>query len=90
MFELVSSGANAQTPMTFRGTVDTRVYSNDILDAYMYSYVGAIGNDFLRQNDNARSLRARIIKDQTTNQHQTIPRIGLPPGSSDLTPIEHV
>ena len=40
-----------------RGTVDAQVYRDDILDAYVRSYAGAIGDVFLLQDDNARPHR---------------------------------
>ncbi|GBM65998.1 hypothetical protein AVEN_152202-1 [Araneus ventricosus] len=61
---------------------------DDILDAYMRHYAGAIGDDFLLQDDNARSHRARIMDDYL--QQETIQRIEWPARSLDLNPIEHV
>lgn len=37
-----------------RGTVNVHVYTDDIIDAYVSPYVGAIGDDFLIQEKNNR------------------------------------
>ncbi|GBM06604.1 hypothetical protein AVEN_220040-1 [Araneus ventricosus] len=46
-----------------RGTVNAQDYRNGILDAYVRPYAGAIGDDFLLQDDSARPHRARIVDD---------------------------
>ncbi|KFM64001.1 Testis-specific serine/threonine-protein kinase 1, partial [Stegodyphus mimosarum] len=61
---------------------------NDVLDAYVRPYAGAIGDAFLLQDDNATRHRARIADDYL--QQETIMRMEWPARSPDLNPIEHV
>ena len=44
-----------------RGTMDAEVYRDDILDAYVRPYAGAIGDACPLQDDNARPHRTRIV-----------------------------
>ena len=71
-----------------RGTVNAHVYRDDILDAYVRPYAGAIGDAFLLQDDNARPHRARIV--DVYLQRETIMRMEWPARSPDFNPIEHV
>ena len=50
--------------------------------------IGAIGDAFLLQDDNAKPRRVRIIHDYL--QQETIMRMEWPARSPDLNPIEHV
>ena len=62
-------------------------YVNEILDVYVRPYAGAVGENFILMDDNARAHRARI-----TNQYleqATIVRMEWPARSPDLIPIEH-
>ncbi|GBM82953.1 hypothetical protein AVEN_68103-1 [Araneus ventricosus] len=63
-------------------------YRDDILDAYVRPYAGAIGDDFLLQDDNARPNRTRIVDDYL--QQETIQRMEWPARSPNLNPMEHV
>ncbi|KFM75462.1 hypothetical protein X975_23465, partial [Stegodyphus mimosarum] len=64
VFGVGSLWVDAQTSMSFQGgTVNAQVYRDDILDAYVRPYVGAIGDAFLLQEDNARPHRACIVDD---------------------------
>ena len=68
-------------------TLTTVRYVNEILDVYVHPYAGAVGNDFILMDDNARAHRACI-----TNQYleqATILRMDRPARSPDLNPIEH-
>ncbi|GBL96397.1 hypothetical protein AVEN_43715-1 [Araneus ventricosus] len=65
-----------------------KAYRDDILDAYVCPYAGAIGDDFLLQDDNAKLHRARIVDDYL--QQETIQRMEWPARSPNLNPIEHV
>ena len=71
-----------------KGTENAEVYRDDILDAYVRPYAGAIGDAFLLQDDNARPHRARIVDDYL--QQETIILMKCPAQSPDLNPIEHV
>ena len=62
-------------------------YVNEILDVYVRPYAGAVGENFILMDDNARAHTASI-----TNQYleqATIVRMELPARSPDLNPIEH-
>ena len=50
-------------------------------------YAGAIGDDFILMDDNARPHRARIGNEYL--QRETIERMDWPAKSPDLFPIEH-
>ncbi|GBM71032.1 hypothetical protein AVEN_272378-1 [Araneus ventricosus] len=41
----------------------SQAYKDDILDAYVLPYAGAIGDDFLLQDDNTIPHRSRIMDD---------------------------
>ncbi|GBM13061.1 hypothetical protein AVEN_101910-1 [Araneus ventricosus] len=71
-----------------RGTVNVQAFRDDILDAYVRPYAGAIGDDFLQKDDKARPHRARIVGDYL--QQETIQRMEWPARSLDMNPIEHV
>ncbi|KFM62725.1 Transposable element Tcb1 transposase, partial [Stegodyphus mimosarum] len=71
-----------------RGTVNGQVYRDDILDAYVRPYAGAIGDAFLLQDDKSRPHRAHIVDDYL--QKETVMRMEWPARYPDLNPIEHV
>ena len=69
------------------GTLTALRYVNEILDVYVRPYAGAVGENFILMDDNARAHRARIT-DQYLEQ-ATIVRMEWPARSPDLNPIEH-
>ena len=69
------------------GTLTALRYVNEILDVYVRPYAGAVGENFILMDDNARAHRARIT-DQYLEQ-ATIVRMVWPARSPDLNPIEH-
>ena len=69
------------------GTLMALGYVNEILDVYVRPYAGAVGENFIPMDDNARAHRARIT-DQYFEQ-ATIVRMEWPARSPDLNPIEH-
>ena len=69
------------------GTLTALGYVNEILDVYVRPYTGAVGENFILMDDNARAHRARIT-DQYLEQ-ATIVRMEWPARSPDLNPIEH-
>ena len=69
------------------GTLTALRYVNEILDVYVRPYAGAVGENFILMDDNARAQRARIT-DQYLEQ-ATIVRMEWPARSPDLNPIEH-
>ena len=62
-------------------------YVNEILDVYVRPYAGAVGENFILMDDNARAHRARIT-DQYLEQ-ATIVSMEWPARSPELNPIEH-
>ena len=69
------------------GTLTALRYVNEILDVYVRPYAGAVSENFILMDDNARAHRARIT-DQYLEQ-ATIVRMEWPARSPDLNPIEH-
>ncbi|GBN13953.1 hypothetical protein AVEN_91369-1 [Araneus ventricosus] len=84
----ISLGGRTDLHVFPRGTVNAQAYRDDILDAYMHPYTGAIGDDFLLQDDNSRPHRTRIVDDYL--QQETIHCMKWPARSPDLNPIENV
>ena len=62
-------------------------YVNEILDVYVRPYAGAVGENFILMDHNARAHRA-CITDQYLEQ-ATIVHMEWPARSPDLNPIEH-
>ena len=69
------------------GTLTALRYVNEILDVYIRPYAGAVGENFILMDDNARAHRARIT-DQYLEQ-ATIVCMEWPARSPDLNPIEY-
>ncbi|GBM35827.1 Transposable element Tc3 transposase [Araneus ventricosus] len=84
----ISLGGRTDLHVFPSGTVNAQAYRDNILDAYVRPYAGAIGDDFLLQDDNARLHRARIVDDYL--QQETIQRMERPARSPDLNPNEYV
>ena len=70
------------------GTLTAPRYVNEILDVYVRPYAGAVGENFILMDKNARAHRARIT-DQYLEQ-ATIARMEWPARSPDLIPIEQL
>lgn len=58
---MVFFGWTYRYPCVLDGTVNAHVYRNDIFDVYAF-YAGAIANNFLLQEDNARLHTALIVE----------------------------
>ena len=69
------------------GNLTGAIYRDEILHPIVRPYAGAIGNDFVLMDDNARPHRARIVTDYLATE--TIERMDWPSCSPDLNPIEH-
>ena len=69
------------------GTLTALRYVNEILDVYVRPYAGAVGENFILMDDNARAHRARITGHYL--EQATIVRMEWPARSPDLNPIEH-
>ncbi|KFM66927.1 Transposable element Tcb2 transposase, partial [Stegodyphus mimosarum] len=72
----ISLGGRTDLHVFPRGTVNTQVYRDGTLDAYVRSYAGVIRDAFLLQDDNARPHRARIVDDYL--RQETIMRMEWP------------
>ena len=70
------------------GTLTGDRYINEILDVYVKPYAGAVGENFILMDDNARPHRARSVERYL--EHETIERLDWPSRSPDANPIEHV
>ncbi len=61
-------------------------YRADILGPYVHPDVGALGNDFILINDNARNHRAVVVEEYL--EGLSLEQIEWPARSPDLNPIE--
>ncbi|GFU32979.1 transposable element Tcb2 transposase [Trichonephila clavipes] len=59
----ISLGGHTDLQGFLGGTQTGMRYRDEILDPYVRSYAGAIGNDFILRDDNARPHRAVIIEE---------------------------
>ena len=62
-------------------------YRDEVLDPIVRPYAGAIGDDFILMDDNARPHRARVVTDHL--ETETIERMDWTSLSADLNPIEY-
>ncbi|GBM98837.1 hypothetical protein AVEN_188099-1 [Araneus ventricosus] len=63
-------------------------YRDEILDPYVRPYAGAIDNDFILMDDNARPHRAVVVEGYL--EGHGLERMEWPAKSPDLNPIEHL
>ena len=84
----VSLGGHTDLHVFQGGTVTGVRYRDEILDQYVRPYAGAIGNNFILQDDNARSHRAAVVEEYL--EGLGLERMEWPVRSPDLNPIEHL
>ncbi|GFU71905.1 transposable element Tcb2 transposase [Trichonephila clavipes] len=70
------------------GTLTDAIYRDEILDPYVRPYAGAIGNDLIPMDDNARPHQAVIVEEYL--EGLGLERMEWPGRSPDLNPIEHL
>ena len=70
------------------GTITGEHYINEILDVYVKPYAGAVRENFILMDDNARPYCLRAVEHYL--EHETIEQLHLPVCSPDANPIEHV
>ena len=71
-----------------RGGITVVRYRNDILEPIVRPYAGAVGDDFILVQDNARPHTARVS--MTFLEDEGITLMDWPARSPDLNPIEHM
>ena len=83
----ISAQGKTDLHVIYNGTLTDLRYVNEILVVYVPPYAGAVGENFILTDDNARAHRA-CITDQYLEQ-ATIVCMEWPARSLDLNPIEH-
>ncbi|GBM71545.1 hypothetical protein AVEN_41670-1 [Araneus ventricosus] len=58
----ISLGGHTDLHVFHGGTLTGVRYRDEILDPYVRPYAGAIGNDFILMDDNARPHRAGVVE----------------------------
>ena len=83
----ISSDGSTDLYVIRNGSLIGIRHRNDILAPIVRLYAGAIGDDLILMDDNARHHRARIVNEYL--QQETIERMDWPAKSPDLHSIEH-
>ena len=69
-------------------TITDERYINEILDVYVKPYSGAVGENFILMDDNARQHSTRAV--ERYRECETIEQLNWPARSPDANPTEHV
>ena len=64
----ISLGGHTDLHVFHGGNLTGVRYRDEIIDAYVWPYLAAIGNDFILMNDNARTPRAVFVEDYFKSQ----------------------
>ena len=83
----ISTGGKTDL-VIINGNLNGQRYVDEVLRPHVIPYAGAIGEDFVFMDDNARPHRGRLANDFV--QDEGVFRIEWPPASPDLNPIEHL
>ncbi|GBL84083.1 hypothetical protein AVEN_100930-1 [Araneus ventricosus] len=82
----ISLGGHTDLNVVHGGTLTGVRYRDEILDPYVRPYAGAIGNDFILMDDNARPHRAVVVDLESHG----LERMEGPAQTPDLNPREHL
>ena len=83
----ISYDGSADLYVIRNGSLTGIRYRDEILAPIVRLYAGAIGDDLILMDDNARPHRVRIVNEYL--QQETIEHMDWPAKSPDLNPIEH-
>ena len=83
----ISIGGHTDLYFIDRGALTGVRYRDEILHPIVRPFAGAIGDDFILMDDNARPHRALVVNQYL--QRETIVRMDWFSCSPDLNPIEH-
>lgn len=84
----MTSGGRTDLYMFSRGGITAVRYRNEILEPILRRFAGAVGDDFILMQDNARPHTTHVS--MTFLEDESISMMDWPARSSDLNPIEHV
>ncbi|GBN39224.1 hypothetical protein AVEN_1273-1 [Araneus ventricosus] len=84
----ISLGGHTDLHVFHGGTLTGVRYRDEILDPYVRTYAGAIGNDFILMDYNARPHRVVVVEDYL--EGHCLERMEWAVQSPDLNPIEHL
>jgi hypothetical protein len=88
VWESISWDGRTDLVVPNRGTSTGQRYIYDTLDNQVMLYAGAVGDQFIVIDDNARPHRVRVVQDYL--ERESIECMNSPPRSPDLNPIEHM